>query len=54
MRTLIISMLILCIPIALGEFSHTLDAQGEGYLQTSNDVGNNHDRAGGEGTWTYG
>ena len=54
MRILIILMLILCIPVALGEFSHTFDAQGEGYLWTGNDVGSNHDRAGGEGTWTYG
>ncbi len=34
--------------------SRALDIEGEGYLWIGNDIGQNHDRAGGTGNWTYG
>ena len=54
MRMSLIIVLMLCLSMASGEISHTFDAQGEGYLWTGSDVGSNHDRAGGSGSWTYG
>jgi hypothetical protein len=42
------------ISLSLASLSHTIDMEGEGYLWTASDVGNNHDRAGGEGQWMYG
>lgn len=37
-----------------GAVSSNFDVQGDGYFWTSNDIGNNHDRAGGTGNWMYG
>jgi len=42
------------IPISNASLSHTLDMEGDGYFWTASDVGANHDRAGGNGEWTYG
>jgi hypothetical protein len=53
--TIIISIILMAwlIPMS-GAVSNNLDVQGDGYFWTSNDIGNNHDRAGGTGSWMYG
>ena len=52
---LAVAFLLVFVDIVQGvSISNNLDVQGDGYFWTSNDIGNNHDRAGGTGEWMYG